>query len=52
MSNRPEPADRGFAHRNGWDRAYETYADVDLPELSRFLDDWRTVVHQGSPRSR
>ena len=32
MADRPQtPGDVDFAARNGWDRAYETYDDFDLP---------------------
>ena len=32
MAERPrDPGDVDFAARNGWDRAYETFDDFDLP---------------------
>ena len=32
MAERPHhPGDDDFAARNGWDRAYETFDDFDLP---------------------
>jgi hypothetical protein len=33
VAERPQPPDsrRDFARENGWDQAYETYSDFDLP---------------------